>query len=71
MTNIGDLFSDFSRIDTDIRGGYARVARVKTRENTAYPEYCAFKLMRHELDNEAGLQRFGDEICNFNRDCQR
>ena len=59
---IGDFYTEFSRIDLDTRGGYARVAQVKTNEELGYPEYCAFKVMRHEIDAQRGLERFEDEI---------
>lgn len=62
MTKLGDLYSDFSRIDLDTRGGYARVAQVKTNGQKGYPEFCAFKLMRPEIDYQKGLERFQDEL---------
>jgi serine/threonine protein kinase len=63
MTKLGELFTDFSRIDLDARGGYARVAEVKTVEqpgNTSVQR--AFKLMRHEIDYEKGMERFEGEL---------
>jgi serine/threonine protein kinase len=63
MTNkLGDLFTDFSRIDLDTRGGYARVAQVKTHGLGTTPELCAFKLMRHEIERNQGFERFDDEL---------
>ena len=62
MTKLGDLYTNFSRIDIDTRGGYARVAEVRTRGQKGCPELCAFKLMRLEIGYEAGLARFEDEL---------
>lgn len=63
MTKLGDLYIDFSRIDLDTRGGFARVAQVKTLGQKDYPAYCAFKLMRHDLESpEKGVDRFEGEI---------
>lgn len=62
MTNLGDLYSEFSRIDIDTRGGYARVAQVETREQKGFPKFCAFKLMRHENDYLKTIERFEDEL---------
>ena len=62
MTKLGNLYTEFSRIDLDTRGGYARVARVKTNEQLGLPNHCAFKLMRHEIDSQKGLARCEDEI---------
>lgn len=62
MAKLGDLYTNFSRIDLDTRGGYARVAEVKTYQQNGYPELCAFKLMRPEIGYETGLERFEDEI---------
>src|SRR5688500_13339489 len=62
MIKLGDLYSGFSRIDLDTRGGYARVAQVRTHGQESYPENCAFKLMRHEIDSQKGLERFEAEL---------
>jgi hypothetical protein len=62
MAKLGDLYIDFSRIDLDTRGGYARVAQVRTHGQEGLPELCAFKLMRHEIDNQKGWERFEDEM---------
>jgi serine/threonine protein kinase len=62
MNQLGELYSDFSRIDLDTRGGYARVAQVRTNGRKNLPEFCAFKLMRHENDFSLGEQRFEDEL---------
>lgn len=62
MPKLGDLYTDFSRIDLDTRGGYARVAEVKTGGQKGLPEFCAFKLMRPEIGYEAGLVRFEEEL---------
>lgn len=63
MARLGDLYTDFIRIDLDTRGGFARVAQVKTRGQKNYPAYCAFKLMRHDLESpEKGIDRFEGEI---------
>jgi serine/threonine protein kinase len=62
MTKLGDFYSDFIRIDLDSRGGYSRVAQVKTNEQNGFPRFCAFKVMRHENDRISGLERFENEI---------
>lgn len=63
MTKLGDLFADFSRIDLDARGGYARVAEVKVMDRKdGTPSECAFKLMRHEIEYEKGMERFEGEL---------
>jgi serine/threonine protein kinase len=62
MTKLGELYSNFIRIDLDTRGGYARVAEVKTNGQKRLPEFCAFKLMRHENDYARGIERFEDEL---------
>lgn len=62
MTKLGELYSNFIRIDLDTRGGYARVAEVKTNPQKGFPEFCAFKLMRHENDYGKGLERFEEEL---------
>jgi serine/threonine protein kinase len=62
MTQLGELYSNFLRIDLDTRGGYARVAEVKTNGQRALPELCAFKLMRHENDYGKGMERFEEEL---------
>lgn len=64
MTKLGELYSEFIRIDLDARGGFARVAEVKTNGKKGIPEHCAFKIMRHEHENqyESMVQRFEDEI---------
>ena len=62
MTKLGNLYTDFSRIDLDTRGGYARVSQVKTRGQSGYPDYCAIKIMRHEINFLQGMERFEDEL---------
>src|SRR5687768_1529774 len=62
MPKLGDLYTDFSRIDLDTRGGYARVAEIRTGGREGFPEFCAFKLMRPEIGYNAGLIRFDDEL---------
>jgi serine/threonine protein kinase len=62
MTQLGELYSDFLRVDLDTRGGYARVAEVKTNGQKASPKFCAFKLMRHENDYSKGMERFEAEL---------
>ncbi len=64
MTKLGDLYSDFIRIDLDARGGFARVAEVKTNGEKGIPEHFAFKVMRHEHkeDRTKVIQRFENEI---------
>jgi hypothetical protein len=71
MTKLGDLYTDFARIDLDTRGGYARVSQVKTHGRKNLPEFCALKLMRHENDYNKGIERFEEEIklmTNITRD---
>jgi serine/threonine protein kinase len=63
MEPLSNLYTDFTRIDLDTRGGYARVAQVRSRRQMGYPEFYAFKLMRHEIDSKKGLERFEDETC--------
>lgn len=63
---IGDLYTDFVRIDLDARGGYARVAQTKIVNRPDFPDYCAFKIMRHELENhQKGMDRFEVELQTF------
>ncbi len=62
MIKLGDKYSKFSRIDLDLHGGYARVAQVRTHGHSDYPEHCAFKLMRNEIDYDEGIERFEDEL---------
>lgn len=62
MPKLGERFTEFSRIDLDTRGGYARVAQVRANKDLRYPEHCAFKIMRHEIDPQKGVERFEDEI---------
>ncbi len=61
MTILGDLYTDFSLIDLDTPGGYARVAQVKTHQQ-GFPKFCAFKLMRPDIGNATGLERFEEEL---------
>jgi serine/threonine protein kinase len=71
MTKLGELYTDFFRIDLDAPGGYARVADVVARQADGTPVHRAFKLMRHELSESfgkqgglqrVGLQRFENEL---------
>jgi len=63
MLKVNDLYSNFSRIDLDARGGYARVSQVRTLNRSVTPEYCAFKVMRHELiESQSGIKRFESEL---------
>ena len=62
MIKLGDKYSEFSRIDLDSYGGYARVAQVRTHGQPDFPEYCAFKLMRTEIDYFEGIDRFEAEL---------
>jgi serine/threonine protein kinase len=61
MTKLGDLYSNFSRIDLDTRGGYARVADVNSQQEGTGSVHRAFKLLRHEIDYQKGMERFQDE----------
>ena len=63
MTKLGEFFTDFSRIDLDARGGYARVAEVNSLKHTDNKiQQRAFKLMRHDIDYERGMERFEREL---------
>lgn len=62
MTQLGELYTDFSRIDLDAKGGYARVAQVRTNGPRAFPDLCAFKAMRHENDYTKSVERFEEEL---------
>ena len=62
MNKLGELYTDFSRIDLDAKGGYARVAQVKTNGQQGLPDLCAFKVMRHENDFAKSIKRFEEEI---------
>lgn len=63
IKKLGDLYTDFRRIDLDARGGYARVSQVKILNRSDIPEYCAFKVMRHDLiDYQKGVDRFEGEL---------
>lgn len=61
MTQLGELYTDFFRIDLDAKGGYARVAQVKTNRQ-GLPNLCAFKVMRHENDYTKSIERFEEEL---------
>lgn len=62
MEKLGDLYTDFSRIDMDMRGGYARVAQITPHGQDGCVEHRAFKLMRHEIDYQKGFERFENEL---------
>lgn len=62
ITKLGDFYTDFSRIDLYLRGAYTRVAKIRTLGNKGLPGYCAFKLLRHEQSNQAGIKRFEVEL---------
>ena len=62
MTKLGDLYTDFFRIDLDARGGYARVADVVVHKEDGSLVHRAFKLMRHELEKQVPMQRFENEL---------
>lgn len=62
MTTLGKFYTNFTRIDLDTRGGYARVAEVKTNGQVGLPEFCAFKIMRHEIEYAEGIKRFEEEV---------
>jgi serine/threonine protein kinase len=63
MVKLGELYTDFFRVDLDARGGYARVADVVAHQEDKTLVHRAFKLMRHELDRkQVGLQRFENEL---------
>jgi hypothetical protein len=61
-SKLSGLYTDFSRIDLDSHGGYARVAQVKTQTQGGNTEFRAFKLMRHEIEYQEGIKRFVDEL---------
>lgn len=66
MTKLGDLYSDFLRIDLDAKGAFARVADVNTQGRVGIPQHCAFKVMRHEHNKQEErsnvTQRFENEV---------
>ena len=62
MTELRELYSDFSRIDVDTPGGYAHVAEVTGDSTGEFPVARAFKVMRHDIDFQRGLERFEDEL---------
>lgn len=62
MITLGEFYSNFARIDLDTRGGYARVAEVRTNGQEGYPELCGFKVMRHEIKYVDGIKRFEEEL---------
>src|SRR5688572_12683229 len=61
MNTLGDLYTDFSLIDFDTQGGYARVAEVRTHK-PGLPKFCAFKIMRPDIGYTTGLERFEEEL---------
>src|SRR5687767_10912951 len=61
MNILGDLYTDFSLIDFDTQGGYARVAEVRTYK-PGLPKFCAFKIMRPDIRYPIGLERFEEEL---------
>jgi serine/threonine protein kinase len=61
MTELGDLYTDFHRIDLGMRGGYGRVAKVSAHQGASDLGRFAFKLMRHENDCQKSLERFKEE----------
>ncbi|MEK6753052.1 MAG: hypothetical protein AABZ00_12410 [Chloroflexota bacterium] len=65
MTNLGDLYNDFFRIDLDAKGGFTRVADVVARQEDGTIIHRAFKLMRHNLGGKQvkiGIERFETEM---------
>lgn len=61
QNELGEVYSDFHRIDLDMRGGYGRVAEVfALRSQDKFPQR-AFKLLRHENDFQVGFDRFIQE----------
>ncbi|MCK6583968.1 MAG: hypothetical protein HUU11_07880 [Anaerolineales bacterium] len=62
MTQLGELYTDFSRIDLDAKGGYARVAQVRPNGPRVLPDLCAFKVMRHENNYTKSVERFEEEL---------
>jgi serine/threonine protein kinase len=67
MKKLGELYTDFSRIDLDAPGGYARVADVVALQEDGTTAHRAFKLMRHDLlelldEKKVGFQRFENEL---------
>src|SRR5215207_2254432 len=61
MNILGDLYTDFSLIDFDTEGGYARVAEIRTLQ-PGLPKFCAFKIMRPDIGYTLGLERFEEEL---------
>jgi hypothetical protein len=63
MAKLGDLYTDFFRIDLDARGGYARVADVVSHQEQGNSVHRAFKILRDGIDFQRGLEKFKDEQC--------
>jgi hypothetical protein len=61
MAKLGELYTNFSRIDLDSRGGYSRVADVASHRDQNNPIHYAFKILRNEIDFQRGIERFKDE----------
>ncbi len=62
MSKLGELYSDFSRIDLDTPGGYARVADVVAHQGSGASIHRAFKVMRYDIEYQKGMERFEDEL---------
>ncbi|MBL8015557.1 MAG: hypothetical protein JNK26_05225 [Candidatus Doudnabacteria bacterium] len=62
MKKLGELYTDFSRIDLDTPGGYARVADVIAYQGDDNSIHRAFKVMRYDIDYQKGMERFEDEL---------
>lgn len=62
MNRLGELYNEFSRIDLDTPGGYARVVDVVTDGADGKPIHRALKVMRHDIDYQKGIERFADEF---------
>ncbi len=62
MANLSELYINFSRIDLDTPGGYAHVADVVAYLGNDTSVHRAFKVMRHDIDYQIGIERFEDEL---------
>jgi hypothetical protein len=61
MTILADVYTDFTLVDIDTPGGYARVSEVRTKRSEL-PRFCAFKIMRPDIGYDIGMERFEAEL---------
>lgn len=62
IKTLGELYNGFARVDLDTAGGFARVAQVTTGDGKNLLDLRAFKLMRHEINYQSGINIFESEI---------